>query len=97
MSDQLDTLLQEQRRFPPTGEFTAQANGTGALYEAGARDRDGFWADQARALRWIRPWDRVLDWQLPHAKWFVGGKLNVADNCLDRHLAGPLRNKAAIK
>ncbi len=96
MTDQLDTLLQEQRRFPPTGEFTAQANGTAALYEAGARDRDGFWADQARALRWIRPWDRVLDWQLPHAKWFVGGKLNVADNCLDRHLAGPLRNKAAI-
>jgi acetyl-CoA synthetase len=96
MTDQLDTLLQEQRRFPPTGDFTAQANGTAALYEAGARDRDGFWADQARALRWIRPWDRVLDWQLPHAKWFVGGKLNVADNCLDRHLAGPLRNKAAI-
>ena len=96
MTDQLDTLLSEQRRFPPAPAFAAQANATAALYEAAARDREGFWAEQARALEWIRPWDKVLEWTLPHAKWFVGGQLNVAANCLDRHLAGPLRNKAAI-
>jgi acetyl-CoA synthetase len=96
MSDQLDTLLSEQRRFPPPAAFAAQANGTKALYEAAARDAEGFWAEQARALDWIRPWDRVLEWKLPHAKWFVGGQLNVSANCLDRHLSGPLRNKAAI-
>jgi acetyl-CoA synthetase len=96
MTDQLATLLSEQRRFPPAPAFAAQANATGALYEAAARDREGFWAEQARALEWIRPWNRVLEWTLPHAKWFVGGQLNVAANCLDRHLAGPFRNKAAI-
>jgi len=96
MTDQLDTLLSEQRRFPVPKAFAAQANATQALYDAGARDREAFWADQARALDWIRPWDRVLEWTLPHAKWFVGGKLNVSANCLDRHLGGPLRNKAAI-
>jgi len=96
MTDQLDTLLSEQRRFPPSPAFAAQANATAALYEAGTRDREAFWAEQARALEWIRPWDRVLDWNLPHAKWFVGGKLNASANCLDRHLGGPLRNKAAI-
>jgi acetyl-CoA synthetase len=96
VTDQLDTLLQEQRRFAPDGTFAAQANATADLYEAGARDLEAFWADQARALTWIRPWDRVLEWTPPHAKWFVGGQLNVAANCLDRHLTGALRNKAAI-
>jgi acetyl-CoA synthetase len=96
MTDQLATLLSEQRRFPPPPAFAGQANATAALYEAAARNRDGFWEAQARELDWIRPWDRVLDWNPPHAKWFVGGQLNVAANCLDRHLAGPLRNKAAI-
>jgi acetyl-CoA synthetase len=92
---QFDTLLSEQRRFPPSPGFTAQANATAELYQAG-RDREGFWAEQARALEWIAPWQRVLDWQLPHAKWFVGGKLNASANCLDRHLDGPTRNKAAL-
>ena len=96
MTDQLATLLSEQRRFPPPPAFAAQANATAALVQAGARDREAFWAEQARTLDWIRPWDRVLEWAPPHAKWFVGGKLNVAANCLDRHLGGPLRNKAAI-
>ena len=95
MTDQIDTLLSEQRRFPPPAGFAAQANGTRALYDA-ARDPEAFWAEQARALTWIRPWDRVLEWTPPHAKWFVGGVLNVSANCLDRHLAGALRNKAAI-
>ena len=96
MSDQLDTLLSEQRRFPPPRDFAAAANGTKALYEAAARDAQEFWAVQARALDWMQPWSKVLEWNLPHAKWFVGGKLNVSANCLDRHLAGPLRNKAAL-
>jgi acetyl-CoA synthetase len=96
MTDQLDTLLSEQRRFPPDPAFAAQANATRALYEAGARDPEAFWAEQARTLDWIHPWDRVLEWDPPHAKWFVGGRLNAAANCLDRHLTGPLRNKAAI-
>ena len=96
MTDQLDTLLSEQRRFPPSPDFAHKANATKALYDAAARDRLGFWEEQARALDWIAPWSRVLEWNLPHAKWFVGGKLNVSANCLDRHLAGPRRNKAAI-
>ncbi len=96
MTDQLDTLLSEQRRFPPPDRFISEAKGTEALYEAATRDREEFWAEQARMLDWIRPWDRVLEWTLPHAKWFVGGKLNASANCLDRHLDGPTRNKAAL-
>ncbi len=96
MTDQLATLLTEQRRFPPPPEFSAQANAKADLYERAKRDRLGFWAEEALALDWIAPWSRVLEWTPPHAKWFVGGKLNVAANCLDRHLEGPRRNKAAI-
>ena len=95
-SDQLDTLLSEQRRFPPPESFVAHANGSRALHHAAERDREGFWAEQARALQWIRPWDRVLEWEPPHAKWFVGGQLNAAANCVERHLNGPTRNKAAL-
>ena len=85
VNDQLATLLSEQRRFPPPPEFAALAATTTAFREAG-RDRLDFWADQARTLEWSRPWDRVLEWNLPYAKWFVGGKLNVAYNCVDRHV-----------
>ena len=59
-------------------------------------DPEGFWAEQAESLAWFKRWDKVLDWNEPHAQWFVGGKLNASYNCLDRHLAGPRRNKAAI-
>ncbi|HTL04356.1 MAG TPA: acetate--CoA ligase [Gemmatimonadales bacterium] len=96
MTDQLATLLTEQRRFPPPADFAARAAGTADLYRHAAADRLAFWEEQARTLDWIRPWSRVLDWQPPHAQWFVGGQLNVAVNCLDRHLAGPRRNKAAL-
>ncbi len=92
----LDTLLSEQRRFPPPAAFAAQANATADLYEQARRDRLAFWEAQARALDWITPWQSVLEWTPPHAKWFSGGKLNVSANCIDRHLAGPRRNKAAI-
>ncbi len=96
MTDQIATLLSEQRRFPPPQAFAAHAIAQPALYEEAARDRLAFWENEARALDWIRPWTTTLEWRLPHAKWFVGGQLNVAANCIDRHLAGPRRNKAAI-
>jgi acetyl-CoA synthetase len=95
MNEQIDTLLSEIRRFPPPAEFAARAAATEALYAAG-RNPMKFWEEQARSLDWISPWTRVLDWKPPHARWFVGGKLNASANCIDRHLAGPRRNKAAI-
>ena len=96
MSDQIDTLLDEQRRFPPSPAFSAAANAKRDLHEAANTDRLGFWADQARQLDWITPWHTTLEWKVPHAKWFLGGRLNVSANCLDRHLTGPRRNKAAL-
>jgi acetyl-CoA synthetase len=96
MTSQIETLLDESRRFPPTEEFAAQANATEATYQAAAEDREAFWANEAGALDWIEPWHTVLEWTLPHAKWFVGGKLNVSSNCLDRHVAGGRADKAAI-
>jgi acetyl-CoA synthetase len=95
MSDQLDTLLSEKRRYPTTVEFAARSAATAALYADG-ENWERFWESQAQALEWSTPWTRVLDWQVPQAKWFVGGKLNASVNCLDRHLRGPRRNKAAI-
>ena len=96
MSEQLDTLLSESRRFPPSPEFAARAGGTAELYRRAAADRLGFWEQEARTLEWSAPWSSVLEWTPPHARWFVGGKLNVSVNCLDRHLSGPRRNKAAL-
>ena len=95
MNEQLDTLLSETRRFPPPEAFAAKAAATEALYAAG-RDWKKFWSEQAQALDWISPWSRILDWQPPHARWFIDGKLNASANCIDRHLSGPRRNKAAI-
>ncbi|HET7321480.1 MAG TPA: AMP-binding protein, partial [Longimicrobiaceae bacterium] len=93
----LDTLLQEDRRFPPPSDFARDAlvNDRGVYAKADA-DPEGFWAGQAEELHWFRHWDRVLDWNPPHAKWFVGGKLNAAYNCLDRHLETPRRTKEAL-
>jgi acetyl-CoA synthetase len=67
-----------------------------AIYAEAERDPEAFWARFAEELEWIKPWDQVLDWQPPHARWFVGGKLNASVNCLDRHVRGPRRNKAAL-
>lgn len=84
----IDNLLHEKRRFPPTPEFAAAAIAQPDLYDAAASDRLGFWADQSRRLlHWHEPFTEVLDWsQAPVAKWFGDGKLNVAYNCLDRHV-----------
>jgi acetyl-CoA synthetase len=93
----LDDLLREDRRFPPPESFVAQANAS----DPGIRDRaeadpEAYWASWAEELDWFRKWDEVLEWTPPHARWFLGGQLNVAYNCLDRHLEGPRRNKAAL-
>ena len=96
MSD-IDVLLTETRSFPPDPAFTAQANvASEGIYEDAARDHEAFWAAQAGKLEWMRPWERVLEWDPPFAKWFVGGQLNVSVNCLDRHVRGSRRNKAAL-
>ena len=96
MSD-IDVLLQENRKFAPPDEFRRQAQvSSPELYADAERDPEGFWAKMAGALEWSRPWDTVLDWTPPHAKWFVGGKLNASVNCLDRHIRTARRNKAAL-
>ena len=92
----LTNLMREQRRFPPSAEFAAQANVTEAAYGEASSDRLAFWDKQAERLDWERHWDQTLDWSNPpFAKWFVGGKLNVAVNCLDRHVAAGLGDKVA--
>src|SRR5262245_36174590 len=97
MEKALEALLQEERRFAPPPEFRAQANiGDPEVYGRAEADPETFWASYARELDWFEPWKKVLDWRPPHAQWFVGGKLNVAYNCLDRHLSGARRNKAAL-
>src|SRR4051794_16848527 len=82
-----DAHTEVQPAYPPSPEFTAQANATDELYREAEKDRLAFWAKQANRLSWDRPFDEVLDWsEAPVAKWFVGGKLNVAYNCVDRHV-----------
>ncbi|MGH3547761.1 MAG: acetate--CoA ligase [Pseudonocardiaceae bacterium] len=86
-SQRLDNLLTESRVFPPSEAFAARANATAALYGHAEADPEAFWAEQARRLHWHTDFDQVLDWSgAPFAKWFVGGKLNVAYNCVDRHV-----------
>ena len=83
----LDNLLTESRTFPPSAEFAAQANATAAMYDEASADREAFWAKQAEFLHWETKWTQVLDWsKAPFAKWFIGGKLNVAYNAVDRHV-----------
>jgi len=97
MSDDISVLLSETRTFPPPSAFQRDATlRDRSLHEAAAADPIHYWSEQARALQWHAPWSKALEWQPPHAQWFVGGKINVSENCLDRHLAGARRNKAAI-
>ncbi len=100
-STTIESILNETRLFPPSDEFKAQAHVNGMeayerLFAEAEADPEGWWAKQAERLHWFKKWDRVLDWKLPHAKWFVGGTTNVAYNCLDRHLTTWRKNKAAI-
>ncbi len=86
ISPELDVLLHETRQFAPPDDLAVNANAQPGIYEKAAADRLGFWADEAKDLTWAKPWDSVLEWDLPYAKWFVGGELNVAVNCVDRHV-----------
>ena len=83
----LSNLSHETRRFEPPADLAAQANVTAEAYERADADREAFWAEQAERLDWDQKWDRVLDWDdPPFAKWFVGGRINAAYNCVDRHV-----------
>jgi acetyl-CoA synthetase len=96
-SPALDNLLNENRTFPPSEQFAEQANAKADLYAAADADREGFWATQAERLTWDTKWSQVLDWtNAPFAKWFVGGKLNVAYNCVDRHVESGHGEQIAI-
>ncbi len=96
--DTIDALMAENRRFPPSEGFKEHALVTGTfLYDEAAEDDEAFWARQAADLvDWAEPWDTILDWQLPYAKWFVGGQLNVSYNCLDRHVEAGKGAKVAF-
>jgi acetyl-CoA synthetase len=101
MEKNIESHLKEIRIFKPSRDFAKKAR-IGSLdhyrrmHRESIRQPEKFWAREARELTWQKPWKKVLEWKAPFAKWFVGGKLNVAENCLDRHLQGPRRNKAAI-
>src|SRR5581483_8558710 len=93
----LSALLHETRSFPPPRDLAAQANAQPGVHDQAAGDRLGFWAEQASQLTWATPWTDVLDWSdAPFAKWFVGGTLNVAVNCVDRHVDAGLGDRVAF-
>ncbi len=95
MSESLSALLTESRSFPPPAAFVANATvKDAAVYTQ--QDRERFWESFAKELHWFQPWSRILEWAAPFAKWFVGGKTNLAYNCIDRHLSSWRRTKAAI-
>ncbi|MDT0341892.1 acetate--CoA ligase [Streptomyces litchfieldiae] len=96
-NESLANLMTETRKFAPPAEVAADANVTAAAYEAAAADRLGFWAEQARRLSWETPPTETLDWSNPpFAKWFADGRLNVAYNCVDRHVEAGLGDRVAI-
>ena len=96
-TEAIEALLKEGRKFPPPKAFVKPARvKSPAIYKEAKRDPVKFWEKQARELRWTKPWKKALEWKLPYAKWFLQGKLNASDNCLDRQIEGPRRNKAAL-
>lgn len=100
MSDSpaIEAHLSESRLFPPSAAFAAAANCNDAgIYDLAKANPQGFWADWASTLQWDTPWNTVLEWNPPHAKWFVGGKLNLSTNCLDRHVAAGKGDVEAIR
>jgi acetyl-CoA synthetase len=97
----IESVLKEDRVFEPARDFSAKAHIKSlqdyeTLYQQALDDPEGFWAGMAKELDWFKPWDKVLEWTPPFAKWFVGGRTNIAHNCLDRHLTSARKNKAAI-
>ncbi|WP_067494626.1 acetate--CoA ligase [Actinoplanes sp. TFC3] len=97
MSETLENLYSETRQFPPPADLAANANVKAEAYDVASQDRPAYWEHQAKRLSWTKPWDTVLDWSNPpFAKWFVGGELNVAYNCVDRHVEAGLGDKVAI-
>jgi acetyl-CoA synthetase len=93
----ISVLLTENRKFPPSDEFRRGAHyNDSSIYDRASRDIEGYWAEQARGIEWMTPFATVLDWKPPHAKWFLGGTLNASVNCVDRHVRGARRNKAAL-
>jgi len=96
-SSAVEALLKEKRKFVPPKEFVKRANvNRASVYKEAARNPTRFWERFAKELDWFRPWKTTLQWKAPYAKWFVGGKLNVSYNCLDRHVVTPRKTKAAI-
>ena len=94
--DSIENLGSESRTFPPSAEFAAQANAKAEIYDRAESDRLAFWETQARDLTWQKPWDSVLEWKAPYAKWFVGGKLNASFNALDRHVLAGRGDRVAL-
>src|SRR4051812_3466279 len=100
-STNIDSILQEQRKFEPPAEFSRQAHVKSLdeyerLYQESVDDPDAFWTRVANELHWFKKWDKVLEWNCPWAKWFAGGEINLSYNCLDRHVSTWRKNKAAI-
>ena len=96
MSTNIESHLVEKRVFKPSREFSKNAlvpnfAAYKKIHEESVRSPEKFWAREAATLAWSKKWSRVLDWKAPFAKWFVGGRLNASENCLDRHLDGPRR------
>ena len=94
---EIDALLDERRTFAPPSTFSDVANVSDpGIYDRAGADPEAFWESFARELEWIEPWSKVLEWNPPNAKWFVGGKINASVNCIDRHVRTARRNKAAL-
>jgi len=96
ISDSLENLSYEDRTFAPSNNFALNANIKSDIYNLAGKDRLAFWAKQAERLTWDKKWDQTLDWQIPFAKWFIGGKINATYNCLDRHVANGLAERVAF-
>ena len=100
-SGQIDSVMKEERLFPPPEDFSAKARIGSAeeyerLWKEAADDPEAFWGKLAEELHWFQPFEKVLEWDEPFAKWFAGGQTNVSYNCLDAHLETHRRDKPAI-
>ena len=89
----IDTLLLEERQYPPPSDFAAQANAKPGIYD---EDFEAFWEREAtERVSWFEPFEKLYEWELPYSKWFLGGKLNVSYNCVDRHVEAGKGDKVA--